>query len=372
MSLPDVLQWIMNARKTGRLDLERMSAHRSIYCRDGRVIACSTDDPTMLMGQFLLCHGRISEETLREALGRQEVTGENLGHVLVEMGALREDQLMQVVSFKATETIHGIFDWTDADFEFVPDGEPTAGTIEIDVEIQEILLEGVHRMDQMIEIRQVFPSTDAIPGRTDKAPEEHLVASPLARKIYEAIDGKRSIAEIVLVCHTSDFLVGHFLLELHELEAVTVLGTRQGPSVPGGGEATLDSARQQMDRGDYYAALEILEPMFEEHPNDASVKSMLTDAEARFAVAAYRSGLHPLSVPLRVPDPAETLACGLTPEAAHLLDRIDGKQNVKAILVVLPMRPARALWTLKHLHYRGLITLEPPRAEQQSQEALVL
>lgn len=370
MTLPEVLQWIMNGKKTGRLEVERKSARRSIYCRDGHVVACFSNDPSMLLGQFLLCHGRISEATLREALERQDRTNVNLGRILVDMRALREDQLQHTIASKAMETIHGLFDWKEASFEFVPHEQPCEGTIEVDLRLEEVLLEGALRMDQMEEIREAFPSTDLVVERTGQRPDPDLLASPLARTIYAAIDGRKTVAEIRLVSHASEFLVGRFLLSLHERELISVSVEQEAPvakSVPV--ESSLDSAQRSMERGDFYAALDILEPLHEANPNDETVKQMLSEAEARFVVIVYREGLHPLSVPRRAPDPPRVGKSTLSPVALHLLKRVDSVQSVRSILMVVPMRPVQVLRSLKMLQDRGLIEVPPPPPEEPTDAA---
>lgn len=362
MSLLDVLQWIMNSRKTGRLDVERKDARRSVYVRDGHVVACFSDDPSMLLGQYLLCHGRIREDTLQEALHRQESSPHNLGRILVEMGALREDQLQITLASKAMETIHGLFDWKDASFEFLPDEQPCAGIIDVDLELEEVLLQGAHRMDQMEEIRGVLPSADVVLQRAEREPDDDMLASPMARAIYDAIDGKKTIEEIRFACHASEFLVFKFLFELHKQDLVSVEALAESAAGAPSAEHGLASAERMLERGDYYAAVEILEPLCEAHPNDETIKQRLSDAEARFVVAVYREGLHPLSVPRRTAELPEAESSELSPTARHLLGRVDGRQNIKSILMVVPLRPVQALMALKTLQGRGLIDV-PPAAD---------
>jgi len=51
------------------------------------------NDECALLGQLLLASGAITREDIQEALYRQKVSGEQLGQVLVEMGALAPRQL---------------------------------------------------------------------------------------------------------------------------------------------------------------------------------------------------------------------------------------------------------------------------------------
>ena len=72
MSLTELLQWLGNAGKTGTLSIERNKVVKRILVREGRVIACASQEPSDMLGHFLVSRGKISEETLRKALALQE------------------------------------------------------------------------------------------------------------------------------------------------------------------------------------------------------------------------------------------------------------------------------------------------------------
>ena len=360
MSLPDLLQWIMTARKTGRLDVQRTAVSRSIFCRDGRIIACSSEDPSVLLGQFLLFHGRISEDSLRDAMRRQESTGKNLGALLVELGAISQEQLLQAVTDKAMETIHGIFDWKDAGFEFVPDSALSAGTIEVDLDIQEVLMEGARRLDEMAQIREVFPTNEIVLQRTEKEPQEQWLANPMARRIYAAIDGHRALGEIVLACNASEFMACQYLLRLHELGLIAIREVRQAVPDVASEELSLDRARALIEQRELLPAIQILQPLLEQNPADPTIKRMLANAEAEFVVIVYRRGLHPANRPVLQRAREEIETAELSVKSRHLLDRIDGRSDIRSIMWVVPMRPVEVLASLMTMKERGLIEILPP------------
>src|SRR5258705_10613103 len=91
MSLTEILQWLGNAGKTGTLSIERNKVVKRILLRDGRVIACASQEPADMLGHFLVSRGKISEETLRKALGLQETQRKHLAKILVATEALPED-----------------------------------------------------------------------------------------------------------------------------------------------------------------------------------------------------------------------------------------------------------------------------------------
>ena len=90
MALPDLLQWAALTQKTGVLEIERNRICRGIEFRKGYIGACSSDDPANRIGQVLLSRGKITEKSLKEALARQESEGANLCVILIEMGAMTQ------------------------------------------------------------------------------------------------------------------------------------------------------------------------------------------------------------------------------------------------------------------------------------------
>src|SRR5688572_12076495 len=69
--LSDLLQWLGTAGKTGTLRVRGDRYTKTVYLKEGRIVSSASDDPTQQLGQFLLSHGRISEEDLRKGLETQ-------------------------------------------------------------------------------------------------------------------------------------------------------------------------------------------------------------------------------------------------------------------------------------------------------------
>jgi hypothetical protein len=206
MSLTEVLQWLGNAGKTGTLSIERNKVVKRILVREGRVIACASQEPSDMLGHFLVSRGKISEETLRTALARQSVEKEHLGRILVGSGALTEDDLRHHLEDKAQETIFGLFEWDDAAFRYA-DGEIADPNIyAVNMRVEDILLRGAQRWDEMQRIRTVFNDPGIVLRRTSRVPPPEVFKNRMARRILESINGDRTVAEILLHAHGSEFL----------------------------------------------------------------------------------------------------------------------------------------------------------------------
>ena len=95
MPLPDLIQWLGISQKTGTLEVEKSRVTKRVFFKEGRIIACSTEDPNELLGHFLVSRGRLTEQVLSQALSKQEITRQHLGTILVEMGAINREDLIR-------------------------------------------------------------------------------------------------------------------------------------------------------------------------------------------------------------------------------------------------------------------------------------
>ena len=388
MSLTEILQWLGSAGKTGALSIERNKVVKRILVREGRVVACSSQEPSDMLGHFLVSRGRISEETLRKALGVQEDDKSHLGRILVDMGALTEDELRRALEDKSQETIFGLFEWENASFRFEAGEIDDANIYGVNLRVEDILLRGAQRWDEILRIRKVFNDPGIVLRRTARVPPAEVFRNRMARRIFESVNGERTVAEILLHAHGSEYLVTKFLFELSRAGCVEIAGVRPierepapsptAPKVAPGrpaaaasapspalvtAEGDLEVARRLLNRGEFEAALEILDRAYKAQPGDEALRRLLAEAEAAFVEKAYRHLLPPDKV-VSLARPVEELTAELlSPPEFFLLSRIDGTWDVKSIIQITPLREVDVLRTLKRMREKGVIELrDPPQA----------
>ena len=376
MSLTEILQWLGNAGKTGALSIERNKVVKRILVREGRIVACASQEPSDMLGHFLVSRGRISEETLRKALAVQESDKGHLGRILVGMGALSEDELRRSLEDKSQETIFGLFEWQDAAFRFDDGDVDDASTYGVNLRVEDILLRGAQRWDEILRIRAVFNDPGIVLTRTARVPPAEVFRNRMARRIFESINGERTVAEILLHAHGSEYLVTKFLFELSRAGCVEIIGVRpveraaapESIAAPANApapalvaaEGDLEVARRLLNRGEYEASLDILDRAYKAQPGDEALRRLLAEAEATFVEKAYRHFLPPNRIVSLARPMEELTAEHLSPPEFFLLSRIDGTWDVKSIIQITPIREVDALRTLKKLRERGLIELKDP------------
>jgi hypothetical protein len=238
MSLPDLLQWASRGQKTGTLLVRDERVAKKIHFLEGLIIGSSSTDPGDYLGQVLLSEGLISEEQLREAMALQARTKVMLGRLLVQGGLVTEERVAGVLRHKAEETIYSLFLWTDGIFEFHEGELPPSEQVRVKVQVEEVLLEGVRRYDTSRKIREVLPDNEMILKPTSVPLPPDIAAKAFPRRLYGLVDGRRTIADIVLEAHSSEFNVCQVLYILVQRGyAAPILSARPAATPAAGGPA---------------------------------------------------------------------------------------------------------------------------------------
>lgn len=358
MDLPDLLQWAASARKTGGLHVEQAKVSRRIFFREGRISGCSSDDPPSLLGQFLLSRGKISEDILRETLNQQERNGGDLGSILVEAGFLTRDEIERCVAAKAEEMIIGLFEWKGAIFRFDEAMLAPAHAIQVDFSVEQVLMDGATRRDELEKTRAVFHDPGMVLTLTEHPPDPSTITDPMAERLYRMIDGKRTLGEILLHSHGSEFLVHKFLYQLLKAGLIKIKEVRSMAPDPGTPAALPDAVRAMLSRGEFEAALEILNAVYRERPEDGAIRSLLAKAETAFIEHLFREELPPSMTPILMHAAEALVEENLSPTEYFLISLIkDGTWNVQSLLWIAPMRGVDVLRGLKRLVDREIVAM---------------
>jgi hypothetical protein len=393
MSLPDLLQWASVNKKTGVLELEWNQICKRISFRQGRIVACSSDDPPSRLGQFLLSRGKITKEQLREALTKQETSSKNLGQIFQDMGLLTREDIEAHVAAKAEENIYGLFDWADAEFRFHENADHDPFIIEVDLGVQDVVLHGIQRFDELQRIRDVFSSSGIVLQPTDKATPNEIVSSPMARRVLASVDGRRTLAEILLHAHASEFLVLKFLYTLLRKGIVSIIEVRDAdvhsrtlldltdpdspvlggsdaerkePAVmtdqqaPVEGKRDVETALQCMARGDYERALDILNELYKAQPEDLRLRQLVLKAESGFLESAREQAFGSEKIPVPLGPAPDKAGANLKPTDQFLLTMLDGKADIKSVVWLAPLREIDVLQALQRMVDADLIELRDP------------
>jgi hypothetical protein len=368
MQLADLLQWLANGSKTGALVVTDGAVEKKIYFRSGRIFSSASTDPKEHLGHFLVSRGLISEVELSQAIAMQESNNMLLGKILTTIGAVSEPDLQQVLRLKAQESIYDLFSWEEGEFRFVDGDLPEENLIPIDLDVTAVVYEGVHRADEWRRIREVIPTLTAIPVWVGDLTDPNI--EPGDRQILEKINDDRTLEEICMETHSSEFRVCRVIFEQYRKKRVKLVRPRWStssataaaaaptPDKPMGADTLAAAAQRFLDQEDYEAALRHLRAARSLEPHDREIQRAYENAEKAIREALVAEGVHLEAVP-RLEVPLDEITnLNLTPQEGFILTRIDGSYNLKSLLKISPMQQVDGLLVFYRLAQAGHIELQ--------------
>ncbi|HUP44048.1 MAG TPA: DUF4388 domain-containing protein [Thermoanaerobaculia bacterium] len=368
----DLLQWLSLGQKTGTLVVARQAVEKKIFFKDGRILSSASNDPREYLGQFLMSHGFLNEEELRKAMEVQQQSGILLGKILVTIGLITEQDLMRLMRIKAEEEIYDVFLWPEGEFQFIDAELPQMQMIPLRIDVTGIIMEGTRRVDEWPRVRDVVAHDGVIPV-IEKPVEPAADLEDVQRVVVQAIDGKRSISELILesrapsfvVCSTVYALVreGFARLEDPTLAAAEKIQKESGafpPMFDDGDEiqAMLSAAQTALKEKNYERTQRLLKAAQNLDPNHPRVRSAIRGAEAVILAELHNLGIVESKVPKVLKSLDEITQMNFTPNEGFLLSRINGTWDLGSILKVSPIREPDAMLIFYKLWKDKIVAFE--------------
>lgn len=363
MSLPDLLQWLAANGSTGTLELSNGRVEKRVFFDHGRVVSSASSDPREYLGHFLVSHRFITEAQLAAAVRQQEERHSLLGKILVDQGLITSGDLDRMLMLKAEEGLFDLFSWADGDFRFVDGVLPTYEMVPISLNVTGVLLEGMQRLDEWGEIRKVVPSPHAVPVRMT---DDLAVGADLddrQRAILAAVDDDRSVEDLCLESHTSEFLVAKTIAEAAQRGVLKVVRARvvergvDARGSAGGAENLMTVARGHLESGELELALRHLRAATSLEPQNHPLRAAAHDLEVRLQERILAAGIVPASTPVLARPLAELAGVGLSPEEGFVLSRVDGTTNLASIVKISPLPEIEAMTVFWKLVAAGHVRL---------------
>jgi hypothetical protein len=217
--LGEVLQLLRLQRQSGVLVVQRKEAEVAVALREGNIdLALARGIASeFLLGRYLLADGRIDRDTLGRVLLARSPGAGWLGEQLVREGTISHDDLERALSRQTSEIIYETLRWPEGRFRFEHGvALPEAQGARLDLPVESLVLEGFRRVDEWRLIEQEVTSFDEVLAR-DEAVLETVGGSRLSREervVLDAIDGRRTVREIVSAAAMSSFDVCKILYRL--------------------------------------------------------------------------------------------------------------------------------------------------------------
>lgn len=224
VSFGDALQLISTGKSTGALHLKRPNRSKTIFFRDGCVVAAVSSPPLEeeRLGQLLLHRGEITPDDLTRALKRQRASGKRLGQTLVDLGFITGADLSSILRLQIEEIVYSVFGWPDGEFHFVEGETPEPFGLPVQLNTLNIMMEGARRYDEYAQIVDDLPGDDTVLrlSAIPHLPEGEISLTDGDLEVMAAIDGERTVGEIVCATSQGEFVSSKSLHKLITAELV--------------------------------------------------------------------------------------------------------------------------------------------------------
>ena len=196
---PDLLTFLNLCRRTGVLVMERPDQETKLFLREGRPVYATSTKEDLRLGAIVVRLGKVNAEALEPALARAGGVG-RLGQVLISEKLITEAELASCLKVQVSEVIFDTFRWGQGLFTFWDGVPPPASAVTLEMDLQNLLMEGARRTDERGRLAEIFPDL-GMAVETVANPErvKHSVnLTPEEWKVFFLIDGRRTLSEI---CH---------------------------------------------------------------------------------------------------------------------------------------------------------------------------
>jgi hypothetical protein len=206
-TLCDIVALVGNAGWKGELVVLDGLTSRAIFFEGGNVICAQSTAEGERLGEILYQLGALTQEQVDQCMALE---GRRLGDAAVELGFVTRERLYQLMANQAEEIVYKTLMVGDGMFYFLDRYDEARIASRHNIPATSLLMEGARRMDEMSYFRERIPSDDHVPVRvtSKKDPSDEF------RKVWDSIDGERSVTELGRVCEMPAFDVTQALFQL--------------------------------------------------------------------------------------------------------------------------------------------------------------
>ena len=136
---------IADTTLTGTLGLSYGKIRKDLYVRGGNVVAADSNLRQEALGTLLCARGLIDEGQLAFLLAETKRRGHKMGAVIIELGWMTPDEVLQALAAQARKRIVDCIRWDKGTFTFTPGDTFGDRIIEHDLNVAKTVLLGLYR-----------------------------------------------------------------------------------------------------------------------------------------------------------------------------------------------------------------------------------
>lgn len=202
ISIAEVLQVLQMQRQSGALNVAKRGSEVTLYIRKGHLALAVARGlrEEFLISRYLVERGLITRDKLDEILSDDSGPRKLLGERLVEQKLVTEEQVRGALRRQSSELVYEVVRWEKGRFAFtVGVTSPVAEQANLEIPTGSLVMEGFRRVDEWRLIEGSFDFDEAL-YRDETSIDrlgEHSELTSLELRVLQAIDGERTVREVV-------------------------------------------------------------------------------------------------------------------------------------------------------------------------------
>jgi hypothetical protein len=215
----DLLSFFNMFRKSGILHFILAGGNKTLCFQNGEIVFATSTFPEEEIGEILYSLGKFDRETLQGA--RQFANGElPLGEILVGQNVIDAKDLWAATKNQVETIVYNLFAFQEGSFVFVDKPLADDEVVSLSMNTQNLIMEGLRRVDERALYMQKVKSLDAIPVATDKVPNDlDSVSQKMVAMIQAGVD---SVKELLRRSGSGEFDAIKLLSQLVERGVVSM------------------------------------------------------------------------------------------------------------------------------------------------------
>jgi hypothetical protein len=215
----ELMALIASMRRDGYLSLFIPHARKTVYFSGGEIVYATSTVEDDRLGEILWRRGFLNLEQLYEV--HDLVTPQKkLGAILVERKMITPRQLYEGIKEQVQEIVYSTFHFRKGEFLFVEGKVPVKGRVRLDAGTKEVIMEGIHRIEEMTRLEELFPDRGML-----VVPRPVMVDAKLGeaeRHVHKLVDGKRTVEAIIAASHLGEYEALKAMAKLRRVGVVDV------------------------------------------------------------------------------------------------------------------------------------------------------
>ncbi|GEM_PF-3465681 len=343
MDLGDILQWIYLRGKTGQLTVKINNYEKKFFLRKGKLKYGISEEPNERLGPYLMKTLDISKQELIMAitLGKRDKLSlpqamETLGIASRETVERALEELVREIAFNSFVD-EGYFRFEEREME-VP--------YEVDIDIQDILLSGYARKDELLEIQKVIPHLGV---------KFEILKKKKGEPLLELLARGMTLGEAAEELGLSPFEAFKKAYDLYESGHLKPLGVEKREDEKEKSDRFIllrEKAEMFYREGRLKEALDLYQKLLKEDPGNQFLMARIEEIKKAHSVELEDRWVPKLKISME-----KVISADLSPQEGFVLSRINGAWTLAEIIKLCPFPEETTRGILKILLAKGIIEI---------------